>query len=103
VPLYEYQCKKCHHRFEKIQKFSDSPIKKCPECGGSVEKLLSSPAVQFKGTGWYVTDYARKSGNSESSASGGTAATDGTKDGTSAKASADKGESKKPEKKAPKK
>jgi putative FmdB family regulatory protein len=60
VPLYEYQCKKCKHKFEKIQKFSDQPIKKCPECGGPVEKLLHAPAVQFKGTGWYVTDYAGK-------------------------------------------
>jgi putative FmdB family regulatory protein len=60
VPLYEYQCKKCKHRFEKIQKFSDPPIKKCPECGGPVEKLLHAPAVQFKGSGWYVTDYAGK-------------------------------------------
>lgn len=61
MPLYEYQCKRCGHRFEKIQKFSDKPIKKCPECGGVVEQLLSAPAVQFKGSGWYVTDYARKS------------------------------------------
>ena len=61
MPLYEYQCKKCHHRFERIQKFSDPHIKKCPECGGPVEQLLSPPAVQFKGSGWYVTDYARKS------------------------------------------
>jgi putative FmdB family regulatory protein len=60
VPLYEYQCKKCKHRFERIQKFSDRPVKKCPECGGPVEKLLSASAVQFKGSGWYVTDYARK-------------------------------------------
>jgi putative FmdB family regulatory protein len=60
VPLYEYQCKKCKHRFEKIQKFSDKPIKKCPECGSAVEKLLSAPATHFKGEGWYVTDYARK-------------------------------------------
>jgi putative FmdB family regulatory protein len=60
VPLYEYQCKKCRHRFEKIQKFSDRPIKKCPECGGTVERLLHAPAVQFKGSGWYVTDYAGK-------------------------------------------
>jgi len=66
VPLYEYQCKKCRHRFEKIQKFSDSPVKKCPECGGPVEKLLSAPAVQFKGSGWYVTDYARKGGSTGS-------------------------------------
>lgn len=60
MPLYEYQCKKCKHKFEKIQKFSDPPIKKCPECGGPVEKLLHAPAVQFKGTGWYVTDYGGK-------------------------------------------
>ena len=60
MPLYEYQCKKCRNKFEKIQKFSDPPVKKCPQCGGPVEKLLSAPAVQFKGTGWYVTDYARK-------------------------------------------
>lgn len=61
MPLYEYQCKKCGHRFEKIQKFSDRPVKKCPECGGPVEQLVSAPAVQFKGSGWYVTDYAKKS------------------------------------------
>jgi len=61
MPLYEYQCKKCQHRFERIQKFSDPHIKKCPQCGGPVEQLLSPPAVQFKGSGWYVTDYAKKS------------------------------------------
>jgi putative FmdB family regulatory protein len=61
MPLYEYQCKKCKHTFEKIQSFSDQPVKKCPKCAGPVEKLLSAPAVQFKGTGWYVTDYAGKS------------------------------------------
>jgi putative FmdB family regulatory protein len=61
MPLYEYQCTKCGHRFEKIQKFSDKRIKKCPECGGPVEQVISAPAVQFKGSGWYVTDYARKS------------------------------------------
>jgi len=61
MPLYEYECKKCRHRFERIQKFSDPHIKKCPECGGPVEQLLSPPAVQFKGSGWYVTDYAKKS------------------------------------------
>lgn len=60
MPIYEYQCKKCGHRFEKIQKFSDPAIRKCPECGGAVEKLLTAPAAHFKGEGWYVTDYARK-------------------------------------------
>jgi putative FmdB family regulatory protein len=61
MPLYEYQCEKCGHRFEKIQKFSDRMVKKCPECGGKVEQMISAPAVQFKGSGWYVTDYANKS------------------------------------------
>ena len=65
MPLYEYQCKKCKHRFEKIQKFSDKLIKKCPECGGRVEQTISAPAVQFKGSGWYVTDYAGKKGESK--------------------------------------
>jgi putative FmdB family regulatory protein len=60
MPLYEYQCDACAHRFEVIQKFSDAPIDVCPKCGGAVKKLLSSPAIQFKGTGWYITDYARK-------------------------------------------
>jgi putative FmdB family regulatory protein len=60
MPLYEYQCDACAHRFEVIQKYSDSPIDVCPKCGGAVKKLLSSPAIQFKGTGWYITDYARK-------------------------------------------
>ncbi len=71
MPLYEYKCKKCGHRFEKIQKFSDPPVKKCPECGGAVEQLLSPPAVQFKGSGWYVTDYARKAGAPSGSSDGG--------------------------------
>src|ERR1700693_5005139 len=61
MPLYEYECEKCGHRFEKIQKFSDRMVKKCPECGGRVEQMISAPAVQFKGSGWYVTDYANKS------------------------------------------
>ena len=69
MPLYEYECKKCGHRFEKIQKFSDRMVKKCPECGGQVEQMISAPAVQFKGSGWYVTDYAKKS--SSQGASGG--------------------------------
>jgi putative FmdB family regulatory protein len=62
MPLYEYLCDACGHRFEVIQKFSDPPVETCPKCGGRVQKLMSSPAFQFKGTGWYVTDYAKKSG-----------------------------------------
>lgn len=70
MPLYEYECKKCGHRFERIQKFSDPMVKKCPECGGKVEQMISAPAVQFKGSGWYVTDYAKRSGPASSSDSG---------------------------------
>jgi putative FmdB family regulatory protein len=63
MPLYEYECDACHQRFEKIQKFSDPPVEVCEKCGkGPVRKLLSSPAIQFKGSGWYITDYAKKSG-----------------------------------------
>jgi putative FmdB family regulatory protein len=69
MPLYEYQCTKCKHRFERIQKFSDPEVKKCPECGAKVEKLISAPAVQFKGSGWYVTDYANKGGSKGKAAS----------------------------------
>ncbi len=67
MPNYEYLCQKCGHRFEKIQKFSDAMLKKCPECGGKIEQVLSAPAVQFKGSGWYVTDYAKKSASAPSS------------------------------------
>jgi putative FmdB family regulatory protein len=60
LPLYEYACKQCGRHIERIQKFSDPPLTKCEHCGGSLKRLLSSPAIQFKGSGWYVTDYARK-------------------------------------------
>lgn len=67
MPLYEYACDACGQHFELIRKFSDPPLETCYACGGGpVHKLLSSPAIQFKGTGWYVTDYARK-GQSEKS------------------------------------
>lgn len=73
MPLYEYRCKQCGHQFEKIQSFSAPEEKVCPTCGGEVERLISAPAFQFKGAGWYVNDYAAKgkakpaSGSSESS------------------------------------
>ena len=60
MPLYEYRCKKCGHQFEKIQSFSAPDEKECPVCSGELERLISAPAVQFKGSGWYVTDYAGK-------------------------------------------
>ena len=59
MPLYEYECGSCG-TFEVIQRFSDPPLTRCPKCAGRVQKLLSAPAIQFKGTGWYITDYARK-------------------------------------------
>ncbi len=58
MPIYEYECESCQERFELMQKFSDKPLKKCIKCGGSVHKVLSPPALLFKGSGWYVTDYA---------------------------------------------
>lgn len=60
MPLYEYKCGKCGHRFERIENVSASEVKKCPQCGGRAERQLAPPAIQFKGSGWYVTDYAGK-------------------------------------------
>ena len=103
MPLYEYQCRKCGHRFERIQKFSDPEVKKCPECGGKVERLLSAPAVQFKGSGWYVTDYARKggAGKSDSKPEGSSDGAGSTKSESAAEKS-EKSEAKpKPEAKKP--
>ncbi len=87
MPLYEYECDACGHRFEVIQKFADAPIGTCPKCGGVVRKLLSSPAIQFKGSGWYITDYARAGKSEGASPTSGQAET-GTSSGDT------KGESK---------
>jgi putative FmdB family regulatory protein len=96
MPLYEYECERCGHVFEAIQKFSDPPVAVCPKCGGPVHKLQSAPAFQFKGTGWYITDYARKD-----QAGGGK--TDGSKPATEKKDSAaEKPDSTKTEKPAEK-
>jgi putative FmdB family regulatory protein len=100
MPLYEYECKKCHHRFEKIQKFSDPHMKKCPDCGGRLEQVISAPAVQFKGSGWYVTDYAKKStASGSSSEKDSPSATEGKKADKGGAKSESKSESKKAEKK----
>jgi putative FmdB family regulatory protein len=85
MPLYEYLCKKCGHRFEKIVKFSDKPTKKCPECGGVVEQVISAPAVQFKGSGWYVTDYAKKPNSPGSSSNTGDSSSKESKDSKDSK------------------
>lgn len=60
MPIYEYECQQCNHRSEELQRVSDPPLTTCPACGGPYKKLISAPAFQFKGSGWYVTDYARK-------------------------------------------
>jgi putative FmdB family regulatory protein len=90
MPNYEYLCQKCGHRFEKIQKFSDAMLKKCPECGGKIEQVLSAPAVQFKGSGWYVTDYAKKSASTPALTSDSGAKSDSGKDSASSKDSGSK-------------
>lgn len=69
MPLYEYKCKKCGRKVEKIRKFSDPPLTTCESCGGKLEELLSSPAIRFKGSGFYVNDYARKSSDPSSTSS----------------------------------
>ncbi len=66
MPLYEYECVKCGRRTEKIENVDGPHLKKCPHCGGKVERLVTAPAIQFKGAGWYVTDYAKKSGGGDS-------------------------------------
>jgi len=77
LPLYEYKCVKCGHRFERIEKLSAPTTQKCPKCGKKAERQLSSPAIQFKGSGWYVTDYGGKKSapSSESSGDGSSAKT----------------------------
>ena len=100
MPIYEYECKKCHHRFERIQKFSDPHVKKCPDCGGAVEQVISAPAVQFKGSGWYVTDYAKKSSSGASSSSNGDSKSDSSSKKDDKKESKPESSSKKKEQKA---
>jgi putative FmdB family regulatory protein len=100
MPIYEYECKKCHHRFERIQKFSDPHVKKCPDCGGAVEQVISAPAVQFKGSGWYVTDYAKKSSSGTSSSSNGDSKSDSSSKKDDKKESKAESSSQKKEQKA---
>lgn len=71
MPIYEYQCQECTHRLEALQQLSEPPLTTCPECQGELRKLFSAPAFQFKGTGWYVTDYARKGGDTKDKEAGG--------------------------------
>ena len=92
MPLYEYECPKCG-TFELVRKYSDAPLESCPTCARPVEKLASAPAIQFKGTGWYITDYARKSSGAEGGKDKG-AAGDSAKDKPESSTSKDKGSAK---------
>jgi putative FmdB family regulatory protein len=93
MPLYEYECGACGHRFEVIQKFSDSPVEKCPLCTEPVHKLLSAPAIQFKGTGWYVTDYASKRNTDAAADASSSKAAAGSKTPASGSSDSDKASS----------
>jgi putative FmdB family regulatory protein len=75
LPLYEYKCVKCGHLFEKIESHSASTTKKCPKCGAKAKRQFAAPAIQFKGSGWYVTDYAGKGKGAPSTESSGDSAT----------------------------
>ena len=96
MPLYEYECEACHTRFEVIQRFSDAPVDTCRSCGkGPVRRLLSSPAIQFKGTGWYITDYSQKGKSSATdSSSSAQAKSDGKDTASSSSDSSSSSESK---------
>ncbi|HQI81855.1 MAG TPA: zinc ribbon domain-containing protein [Deltaproteobacteria bacterium] len=67
MPIYEYKCLKCNSEFEAMQKFSDAPLNKCPTCGGKAKRLISRSSFQLKGSGWYMTDYAKRSAPKDSS------------------------------------
>ena len=100
MPIYEYECRKCGAHTEAFQKVSDKPLTKCRKCGGRLEKKLSAPAIQFKGSGWYVTDYANKTTKGDKSESESTSESKSektekkTKESSPAKKSADKPSSK---------
>jgi putative FmdB family regulatory protein len=89
MPLYEYKCTACHRHTEKIQKFSDPEITVCPHCGGHIERVLSAPAVSFKGGGWYADGYGNAKPKSSGEASGDGASGNGSKSTADSKASGD--------------
>ena len=86
MPIYEYVCQKCGHDFEVMQKMSDKPLTRCPKCRGRLEKIISQTSFQLKGSGWYISDYARKSSQKE---------TTEQKDKTESAAATDSSDSKK--------
>lgn len=98
MPIYEYRCTKCGHRFEAIQKVSDAHISKCEKCKGKAERLISSPAIQFKGSGWYITDYARKGQSDSKGPSEPASPSDKSSESSSSEGSSEKSDSKKKKK-----
>src|ERR1700690_2959138 len=94
MPNYEYLCQKCGHRFEEIRKFSDKQPTKCPKCKGVLEQVIPAPAVQFKGSGWYVTDYAKKGSSSGSSSSASSDSSEGDSSSAQLKEAKDSKDSK---------
>ena len=99
MPIYEYECRKCKAHIEVFQKLTDKPPVKCRKCGGRLEKLLSAPAIQFKGSGWYVTDYSNKGKAAEKSDSE-AASGSGDKTDTASEKKADKAKETSPAKKS---
>jgi putative FmdB family regulatory protein len=93
LPLYEYKCEKCGHQFEKIEGHNASTTKKCPKCGAKAQRMLSAAAIQFKGSGWYVTDYAKKSGSPASGEKSGENKSSDSKSGDSKSGDSKGGES----------
>lgn len=89
MPIYEYECQACGHRTEVLQGFRDEPRSECDECSGELKRLVSAPAVQFKGTGWYVTDYAGRKGSDEPSAQSAKNSKEGSEKSKEPKAAAD--------------
>lgn len=95
MPLYEYQCRQCSERTEVVRKFSDPPLTTCESCGGELAKLISSPAIQFKGSGFYITDYARAGGaNGKKASSDGSSAGDSGRESATGASASEKSESK---------
>ena len=101
MPIYEYQCKRCNAHTEVMQKLTDKPLTKCRKCGGRLEKLLSAPAIQFKGSGWYVTDYAGKKSEGKTESKEEKNASSETKAASEKATSTDKDSSKKSSKPKP--
>ena len=99
MPLYEYECTKCHRRTEKIENLSGPHLKKCPHCRGKVESVLTAPAIQFKGSGWYVTDYAEKKGGSGDSSPAAKTDSSDSKESVAKEPAAKESKEKKPAKK----